>query len=124
MREKALEALIAIPHRPFLIESVAKRLAHPEGVVRQTAVELLRRTADTDLVCDLALPYLSSLSAGTRRAAIQVLAGVAAGKARALSALEASLHDEHAEVRQEALGAICALERCATSRLTGSDPTA
>ena len=117
-REEAVDVLGSIPTQQFLLETVAKHLAHEQWHVRAAAVELLCRNSDSNGVCDVTLPYLENLNSGTRQSAIRVLASMATRNEKAMSALRKRLDDKEMEVRQEALVALCtleSLERCATS---------
>ncbi|CAE7872677.1 unnamed protein product [Symbiodinium microadriaticum] len=111
VREQAVDVLGGIPTQRFLLETVAKRLAHEQSHVRVAAVELLCRNSDRDGVCDVTLPYLESLNSGTRQSAIRVLASMATRSEKAMSGLRERLDDKEMEVRQEALVALCMLER-------------
>eukprot|EP00439_Symbiodinium_sp_Y106_P077812 s4095_g16.t1 len=118
VREEAVDVLGSIPTQQFLLETVAKHLAHEQWHVRAAAVELLCRNSDSNGVCDVTLPYLENLNSGTRQSAIRVLASMATRNEKAMSALRKRLDDKEMEVRQEALVALCtleSLERCATS---------
>ncbi|OLQ04254.1 hypothetical protein AK812_SmicGene12651 [Symbiodinium microadriaticum] len=110
VREQAVDVLGGIPTQRFLLETVAKRLAHEQSHVRVAAVELLCRNSDRDGVCDVTLPYLESLNSGTRQSAIRVLASMATRSEKAMSGLRERLDDKEMEVRQEALVALCMLE--------------
>ena len=110
VREQAVDVLGGIPTQRFLLETVAKRLAHEQSHVRVAAVELLCRNSDSDGVCDVTLPYLESLNSGTRQSAIRVLASMATRSEKAMSGLRERLDDKEMEVRQEALVALCMLE--------------
>ncbi|CAE7901852.1 unnamed protein product [Symbiodinium necroappetens] len=110
VREQAVDVLGGIPTQRFLLETVAKRLAHEQSHVRVAAVELLCRNSDRDGVCDVTLPYLESLNSGIRQSAIRVLASMATRSEKAMSGLRERLDDKEMEVRQEALVALCMLE--------------